>query len=68
MYYLNGPFLAVKIYVLVKSIDVKFVSSPTFKLSCEERFTHAFIACGCNFKDTTLVDSNKGNYFGNVTA
>ncbi len=33
-----------------------------------ERFTHAFTACHCVFKEITLVDSNQGNYFENATA
>jgi hypothetical protein len=37
------------------------------KLSCDERFTHAFTACGCVFKEITLVGSNQGNYFENAT-
>jgi hypothetical protein len=39
-----------------------------FKLRCDERFTHAFTACGCVFKEITLVGSNQGNYFENTTA
>jgi hypothetical protein len=39
-----------------------------FKLRCDERFTHAFTACGCVFKEITLVGSNQGNYFENATA
>ncbi len=35
------------------------------KLSCDERFTHAFTACSCVFKVITLVGSNQGNYFEN---
>jgi hypothetical protein len=38
------------------------------KLRCDERFTHAFTACGCVFKEITLVGSNQGNYFENATA
>jgi len=37
------------------------------KLSCDEHFTHAFTACGCVFKEITLVGSNQGNYFENAT-
>jgi len=37
------------------------------KLRCDERFTHAFTACGCVFKEITLVGSNQGNYFENAT-
>jgi len=37
------------------------------KLSCDERFTHAFIAFGCVFKEITLVGFF-GNYFENATA
>jgi len=33
------------------------------KLRCDERFTHAFTACSCVFKEITLVVSNQGNYF-----
>jgi len=35
-----------------------------FKLRCDERFT----ACGCVFKEITLVGSNQGNFFENETA
>ncbi len=38
------------------------------KLRCNERFTHEFTACGCVFKEITLVGSNQGNYFENVIA
>ncbi len=38
------------------------------KLRCDERFTHAFTAYGCVFKEITLVGSNQGNYFENATA
>jgi len=38
------------------------------KLRCDERLTHAFTACGCVFKEITLVGSNQGNYFENATA
>ncbi len=30
----------------------------SLKLRCDERFTHAFTACGCVFKEITLVGSN----------
>ncbi len=40
----------------------------TPKLSCDERFMHAFTACGCVFKEITLVGFNHGNYFENATA
>jgi hypothetical protein len=39
-----------------------------FKLRCDERFTHAFTARGCVFREITLVGSNQGNYFENATA
>jgi len=38
------------------------------KLRCDERFTHAFTACGCVFKEITLVGSNQGNSFEFATA
>jgi len=38
------------------------------KLRCDERTTHAFTACGCVFKEITLVGSNQGNFFDNATA
>ncbi len=38
------------------------------KLSCDERFTHAFTAFGCVFKETTLVGLNQSNYFENASA
>jgi hypothetical protein len=37
-------------------------------MRCDERFMHAFTACGCVFKEITLVGSNQGNYFENATA
>jgi len=40
----------------------------TFKLRCDERFTHSFNACGCVFKEITLVGSNQGNFFENAFA
>ncbi len=38
------------------------------KLRCDERFTHAFSACCCVFKEITLVGSNQGNFFEDATA
>jgi hypothetical protein len=38
------------------------------KLRCDERFTHAFTACGCVFKEIMLVAANQGNYYENATA
>jgi len=40
----------------------------SFKLRCDERFMHAFTACGCVFKEITLVGSNQGNFFENANA
>ncbi len=37
------------------------------KLRCDERFTHAFTACSCVFKEIMLVGTNQGNYFENAT-
>jgi hypothetical protein len=37
------------------------------KLRCDERFTHAFTACGSVFKVITLVGLNQGTYFENAT-
>jgi len=39
----------------------------SLKLRCDERFTHAFTACGCVFKEIALVGSNQGNFFENAT-
>jgi len=44
------------------------MQSTSIKLRCDERFTHAIAACGCVFKEITLVGSNQGNYFENATA
>jgi len=38
------------------------------KLRCDDRFMHAFTACGCVLKDITLVGLNQGNFFENATA
>ncbi len=38
------------------------------KLRCDERFTHAFTACGSVLKLITLVGLNQGNYLENATA
>jgi len=40
----------------------------SLKLRCDERFTHTFTACGCVFKEITLVGSNQCNYFKDATA
>ncbi len=40
----------------------------SLKLHCDEGYTHVFIASGCVFKEITLVVSNQGNYFENVSA
>jgi hypothetical protein len=39
----------------------------TLKMRCDERFSHAFTACGCVFEEITLVGSYQGNYFENAT-
>jgi len=46
----------------------QWIENVKLKLRCDERFTHAFTACGCVFKEITLVGSNQGNYFENATA
>ncbi len=46
------------------TMSTKFSS----KLRCNERFTHAFTACVCVFKEISLVGSNQGNYFENENA
>ncbi len=38
------------------------------KLRCDGRLTYAFSACGCVFKEITLVCSNQANYFEKATA
>jgi len=43
------------------------ICASLLKLHCDERFTHAFTACGSVFKVITLVGSNQGNYFENAT-
>jgi len=37
-------------------------------MRCDKRFTHAFTACGCVFKEIKLVGSNQGNFLENATA
>jgi len=51
-----------------KIIFAEYGSDCNLKLHCDERFTHAFTACGCVFKEITLVGSNQGNLFENTTA
>jgi len=51
-----------KLVIIFTNFDVYL------KLRCDERFTHAFSACGCIFKEITFVGSNQGNYFENATA
>jgi len=60
--------LVVKFGILIFICNSDFKWSLQLKLRCDERFTHAFTACGCIFKEITLVDSNQGNYFENATA
>jgi len=56
----------------VRKMLMKLTEGPLsyilLKLRCDERFTHAFTACGCVFKEITLVGSSQGNYFKNATA
>jgi len=63
----NIRFLVSKKFI--SYIEQKFISYRAFfqtlKLRCDERFTHAFTACGCVFNEITLVGSNQGNYFEN---
>jgi len=57
------------ILICLKLIQFVFGQGETIlKLRCDERFTHAFTSYGCVFKEITLVDSSKGNYFENATA
>ena len=54
---------------VIKSCVIDFVCNfLSLKLRCDERFTHAFTACSCVFKENTLVGSNQGNYFENKNA
>ncbi len=48
-------------------LHVYLIILTSLKLRCDERFTHAFTACGCVFKDITFVWANQGNYFENAT-
>ncbi len=48
------------------TLELNFIN--ILKLRCDERFTHAFTACSCVFKEITLVGSNQGNYFENENA
>ncbi len=52
---------------IIEASDNKAAEN-SIKLGCDERFTHAFTAGGCVFKEITLVGSNQGTYFENVTA
>jgi hypothetical protein len=49
-------------------IDAFLFLMHCLKLRCDERFAHAFTACGCVFKEITLVASNQGNFFENAAA
>jgi len=51
-----------------RSNDINKHVKKFLKLHCDERFTHAFTACDCVFKEITLVDSNQGNFLENATA
>jgi len=53
---------------LIKRRENSDFSFIPLKLRCDERFTHAFTACGCVFKEIMLVGSNQGNYLENATA
>ncbi len=44
------------------------INQNTIKLSCDSRFQRAFTAFSCAFKVITLVGSNQGTYFVNVSA
>ncbi len=55
---------------LIKYLVYKYtvkIKKSYIGLRCEERFMHAFTACGSVFKVITLVGSNQGNYFENAT-
>jgi len=51
-----------------ESRDLGFGFLMSLKLRCDERYTHAFTACGCVFNEITLAGSNQGNYFENENA
>jgi hypothetical protein len=40
----------------------------SFKLRCDTRFQGVFTACGCVFKEITLVGSNQSIFFEKATA
>jgi len=55
--------------IMKSNITYKLQIQPWYlKLRCDERFMHAFAACGCVLKEIALVDSNQGSYFENATA
>jgi len=55
------------ITILYTTITIT-VTDYSLKVRCDERFTHAFTACGWVFKEITLVGSNQGNYFEKLHA
>ncbi len=56
------------IMLKTRSLEFEYFFKFNLKLRCDDRFTHAFTACVCVFKEITLVGSNQGNYFENATA
>jgi len=63
-----------EIIVILYNLFYRFVAisfpklHQCLKLRCDERFTNAFTACSCVFKEITLVWANQGNFFENATA
>ncbi len=59
------PRAATKLYFALEKCNYNYIKyirlshnlRTSFKLRCDERFTHAFTARGCVFKEITLVDS-----------
>jgi len=55
-------------FCLSHCLTLSFLLFPplSLKLSCDNRFQHAFTACSCVFKVITLVWANQRNFFENA--
>jgi len=59
LFYFSFSSIPTSLSVVIVVILSPFFHSLCLKLRCDTRFQHAFTACGCVFKEITLVWANK---------
>ncbi len=65
------PHFWIKIWFDIPAVDIQFnltLDKRLLSISSKAALRHAFSACGCVFKEITLVWANQRNFFENATA